>query len=113
MRGQIRQVKVAQLPTPLPADLLVLDVREPQEWDAGHIDGAVHVPLMDLPQRLDDISDGSQVLVVCRVGARSAHATAFLEAQGRDAVNLHGGLIAWEAAGLPLVSTGAGLAVVL
>lgn len=96
-------VAMSGVPDPLPDNLAVLDVREPQEWAHGHIEGAVHVPLMELPQRLGEL-DEQQTLVVCKVGARSAHAVDFLRQQGFDAVNLDGGLLEWEAAGRPLVS---------
>jgi rhodanese-related sulfurtransferase len=93
------------VPDPLPEGLAVLDVREPEEWAAGHVEGAVHIPLGELGERLADVPDG-QVLVVCKVGGRSARATAWLAAQGRDAVNLDGGMLEWEAAGRPMVSEG-------
>jgi rhodanese-related sulfurtransferase len=96
-------VAVGGVPDPLPDGVAVLDVREPFEWSHGHIEGAVHIPLGELMARLDEVPD-QQTLVVCKVGARSAHATAYLVAQGRDAVNLDGGLMDWEAAGRALVS---------
>jgi len=99
----IPTVAVGGVPDPLPQGLAVLDVREPVEWAHGHVEGAVHIPLGELMDRLDEIPD-RQTLVVCKVGARSAHATAYLLAQGRDAVNLDGGLLDWEAAGRALVS---------
>jgi rhodanese-related sulfurtransferase len=86
-----------------PQDAHFLDVREPDEWRAGRIDGAQHIELMTLPQRLDEIPTDTQVVVVCRVGGRSAQATAFLQQAGIDAVNLDGGMIAWDAAGRPIV----------
>lgn len=98
------EVTVADLPDPLPGDLCVLDVREPGEWNAGHIDGAQHIPLMQLVQRVAEVQAHARVLVVCRVGARSAQAAAFLNAQGVDAINLAGGLVEWEYAQRPLVS---------
>ncbi len=82
----------------------VLDVREQDEWDAGHIDGSVHLPLGQLMARLDEVPTERQVVVVCRVGSRSARATAYLVQTGRDAVNLEGGVSAWSAAGRPLVA---------
>ena len=98
---------VDAMPDPLPEAVAVLDVREPFEWVAGHVPGAVHVPLGELANRLDLVPAG-QVLVVCHVGSRSARATAFLRQQGVDAVNLGGGMAAWAAAGRPMVSeTGA------
>lgn len=78
-------------------DAFVLDVREQDEWDAGHLPAALHVPLHELPRRLDEVPADREVLVVCRVGGRSAQAVAWLAAQGRDAVNVEGGLEAWSA----------------
>jgi rhodanese-related sulfurtransferase len=103
MQG-IPTVAVDQLPTPLPEDITVLDVREPVEWQHGHVDGSVHVPMMEIAERVGELPTDSQVLVVCKVGGRSARVVQFLVAQGVDAVNLDGGLLEWEAAGRPLVS---------
>ena len=91
------------VPDPLPPHVTILDVREDLEWAHGHIAGAVHIPLMELPQRLAEVPDG-QVLVVCKIGGRSAQAVAYLNQQGLDAVNLDGGMLEWEAAGRPMVS---------
>jgi len=91
-----------------PESTLVLDVRETDEWVAGHIPGAVHIPLLDLPARLAEVAEGERVVCVCRVGARSAQATAFLLAHGIDAVNLAGGMTAWQAARREMVSEGDG-----
>lgn len=102
----IPTTEVAGLPDPLPAGLLVLDVREQDEWDAGHVAGSVHVPLMTLADSLATLPASEQTLVVCRSGNRSAHATAFLVQQGLDAVNLAGGLLAWQWARRPLVTDG-------
>jgi len=100
-------ITVDGVPHPLPEGLVVLDVREPVEWQSGHIDGALHIPLMELPQRLDEIPD-AQTLVVCAVGGRSARAVMWLNQQGRDSINLHGGMVEWAGAGRPMVSeTGA------
>ena len=101
--GPIPTVGVTDLPDPLPEGLTVLDVREEVEWVHGHIDGATHIPLMELPARLEEIPH-EQTLVVCKVGGRSAQAVAYLAANGRDAVNLAGGMVEWFAAGRPLVS---------
>jgi rhodanese-related sulfurtransferase len=96
-------VAISGVPDPLPEGLLVLDVREPVEWQYGHIEGALHIPMSELPGRLDELPD-AQTLVVCKVGARSARVVAWLVQQGRDAVNLDGGLLEWEAAGRAMVS---------
>ena len=103
----IPTVAISGVPDPLPDGLHVLDVREPVEWQAGHIDGALHIPLRDLPGRLSDVPQG-QTLVVCKVGGRSSQAAAYLLQQGHDVVNLDGGMLDWEDAGRPMVSeTGA------
>lgn len=98
MHPEIPTTTVTELPDPLPEGLAVLDVREPIEWEHGHIEGAVHVPLMELPERRAEIPDGP-VVVVCKVGGRSKQATHYLVQQGIDAVNLDGGMIDWAAAG--------------
>ena len=100
---QIPSVTVAELPHPLPEGVHVLDVREQVEWDHAHIEGAVHIPLMEIPARLDELPTGHTV-VVCKVGGRSAQAVAYLAHQGLDVVNLDGGMLDWEAAGRPMVS---------
>ncbi len=96
-------VAIAGVPDPLPAGLHVLDVREQVEWDHGHIEGALHIPLSELGERFEEVPT-EQTLVVCKVGGRSAQATAYLAHQGRDVVNLDGGMLDWEAAGRPMVS---------
>jgi rhodanese-related sulfurtransferase len=99
----IPTVAITGVPDPLPEELVVLDVREPVEWAYGHVAGSVHIPMGQVPTRLGEVPDG-QVLVVCKVGARSARVAGYLVQQGRDAVNLDGGLLDWEAAGRALVS---------
>lgn len=89
----------------LPEDIVLLDVREDDEWTAGHAPKAVHVPMGYVPQRLDEISAAfpdRPVHVVCRSGARSARVTAYLEGIGLEAVNVKGGMQSWAAAGRPL-----------
>lgn len=80
---------------------LLLDVREPQEWQAGHAPGAVHVPLGLLTP--ESVPGEGPVVVVCRSGNRSAYATAALLSVGRAAVNMVGGMQAWSGAGHPVV----------
>ena len=99
----IPTVALSGVPDPLPEGLVVLDVREPVEWQHGHIEGAVHVPMNEIPGRLSDLPT-AQTLVVCKVGGRSAQVTGYLAEQGFDVVNLDGGMLDWEAAGRPMVS---------
>jgi rhodanese-related sulfurtransferase len=100
----VPSVSVAAVPDPLAAGSVLLDVREDDEWTAGHAPGAVHIPLADLPARLDELPPDAEVVVVCRAGGRSARAVAWLVRNGIDAVNLDGGMGAWAEAGRPLVS---------
>lgn len=100
---QVPTTTVADVPDPLPEHLVVLDVREPHEWDAGHVDGAVHIPLGELTARVGELDPQAETLVVCHLGGRSAQATAWLGQQGHDVTNLAGGMDAWEAAGRPVV----------
>jgi rhodanese-related sulfurtransferase len=95
-----------QLPTAeaasVPAGAALLDVREQDEWDAGHVDGALHIPIGEVVARIGELPD-ERLYVLCRVGGRSAQVVQYLVAQGRDAVNVDGGMFAWEAAGRPMV----------
>jgi rhodanese-related sulfurtransferase len=92
----------------VPDDAVLLDVREPDEWVAGHVEGAVHVPMNAVPAALDRLDRDDQIVVLCKVGSRSARVTAWLNQQGFRASNLDGGLIAWAGAGRPLVSESGG-----
>ena len=84
----------------LPDDALVVDVREPDEWAAGHAPGAVHIPMGEIPARLGDIPDTDHPLpVVCRSGGRSSRAVQWLVQQGFDVVNVEGGMRSWHGAG--------------
>lgn len=87
----------------VPADAVLVDVREQDEWDAGHAPDAVHIPMGELPDRLGELPEGD-VHVVCRSGGRSARASAWLQQNGVDAVDVAGGMGAWLEAGRPLVS---------
>ena len=88
------------------AGAILVDVREPAEWAAGHAEGARHIPLAQLGQRQRELPVGRPVITVCRSGARSARAATLLAGQGGDASNLDGGMRAWAAAGLPVVTEG-------
>ena len=83
-------------------DDLLLDVREDDEWAQGRAPGAVHLPMSQLVARLDELPADRPLAVVCRSGHRSAQVTAYLVGQGREARNVDGGMLAWQALGLPL-----------
>lgn len=90
----------------VPADGVLLDVREDDEWRAGHAPSAVHVPMTELADRLHDVPEGDPVYVICRSGGRSARVTAYLNANGWDAVNVRCGMGSWHARGRELVGEG-------
>ena len=81
----------------------VVDVREQDEWDAGHLPGSVHVPLAQLPDQVGSIDASKPVVLVCRTGVRSRKATELLAGKGIEAENLDGGLVACDSEGLRLV----------
>ncbi|HVA60159.1 MAG TPA: rhodanese-like domain-containing protein [Mycobacteriales bacterium] len=82
---------------------VLLDVREPAEWAAGHAPEAVHVPLGQLLAGKAAVPADRRVVTVCRSGARSSRAAKYLSGQAVHVVNLRGGMTAWAAAGLPVV----------
>jgi rhodanese-related sulfurtransferase len=83
----------------------LLDVRESDEWTAGHVPGAHHLPMMEVPVRMAEVPQDEPVVVVCRMGGRSAQVVAYLRHHGWDNVaNLGGGMEDWAAAGRELVS---------
>ncbi|MCX5036627.1 rhodanese-like domain-containing protein [Streptomyces coelicoflavus] len=85
----------------------LLDVREDDEWQAGHAAGALHIPLSEFVARYGELAEAApqdgRVHVLCRVGGRSAQVTMYLVQQGVDAVNVDGGMQEWAAAGHPVV----------
>ncbi len=85
---------------------ILLDVREDAEWRAGHAPKARHIPLGRLHARLRDVPANRTVITVCRSGHRSARAAALLARDGRDVINLAGGMHAWARAGLPVLASG-------
>jgi rhodanese-related sulfurtransferase len=103
--AEVQTISVETAPTWLRehTDALVLDVREPREYAAGHIPGAVSIPQSDLALRQDEVPRDRDVLVVCEAGARSLKASGFLHDVGYErAVNLAEGTAGWRRARLPL-----------
>ena len=88
----------------LPAGVFLLDVREDDEWTAGHAPDAVHVRLGELGARAGELPRDREVYVICRSGARSAYAVQALTAGGLNAVNVADGMIGWAVEGRPMIS---------
>jgi rhodanese-related sulfurtransferase len=87
------------------SDAVLLDVRTSREWAAGHAAYAFHVPLSQLGRQLDKLPREHQIIAVCRSGHRSAVAAKMLISSGFQVTNLRGGMTAWAAAGLPVVTS--------
>lgn len=100
MNDDLRQVTVDEIP----ADAKILDVREDMEWEAGHIDGAQHIPLGQVPERYGEVPLDEDIYIICRSGGRSLKATAYLQNAGFDVLNVIGGMGAWQDAEKPMVS---------
>jgi rhodanese-related sulfurtransferase len=96
------------LSTDLPAGAFLLDVREDDEWAAGHAPDAVHVKLGDLGARAAELPADREVYVICRSGSRSAYATQALLGGGVHAVNVADGMTGWAVAGRPMISEDGG-----
>lgn len=85
---------------------ILLDVREHDEWQLGHAPGAIHMPMVDVPARVDELDYNAQLYVICRQGGRSLEVVKYLAHIGYDAVNVSGGMVAWQRVGRPLVADG-------
>lgn len=84
-------------------DVLIIDVREQSEYDAGHIPNVTLIPVNQVPNRLAEIPKDKPVIVTCRSGNRSGQVTNFLRQQGYTNVhNMQGGIVAWQQAGYPV-----------
>ena len=103
MPDQVPQVPSIQIGE-LPEGAALLVVREDDEWAAGRAATARHVPMGELAARLDELPTNGTVYVICRSGKRSARVVAYLNANGRDAVNVDGGMQAWQASGRDMVA---------
>lgn len=91
------------------AGAVLVDVREDEEWDAGHAPQAIHLPMGLVADRSGELPTGRTIVCVCRVGGRSGTVAAALGGAGYDARNLEGGMLAWEQAGLPVVLADGGV----
>ena len=111
--SDMAEVDVADLPDSLTVDqvvalqddpnVLVLDVREIEEYEAGHIPGVTHLPMGEVASRLNEIPQDQTVIVTCRTGNRSGQVAGFLREQGYTNVhNMAGGIVEWQNAGLPV-----------
>lgn len=103
--GLPREVSVAEAAALRDQGAFVLDVREPDEWNAGHIPGATLIPLGELESRVDELPRDQQIVVVCRSGNRSQTGRdILLDAGFQDVTSMGGGMNDWTSQGLPTVT---------
>jgi rhodanese-related sulfurtransferase len=103
MTPQIQEVDPGRARRLIDLGALVLDVREPDEYAAGHVSGSRLIPLGVLSRHLAELPRDRDIVVVCRSGRRSGEAVRALQQAGFDkAVNLAGGMLAWRAVNLPI-----------
>jgi rhodanese-related sulfurtransferase len=100
----IREVSASEATELLDGDAILIDVRQENEWDAGHAPMATLIPLAELPDRLDELPRDRLIICACRSGGRSLRAASFLQEQGFDTVNLTGGMMAWFGEDFPFES---------
>jgi rhodanese-related sulfurtransferase len=85
--------------------ITLVDCREPYEWVAGHVEGAIHIPVNSIMSGAgSDLPKDKPVAVICRTGNRSELGAMMLQARGYEAYNVEGGMEAWAAAGLPFIT---------
>jgi rhodanese-related sulfurtransferase len=101
--ASVPEIDVAELARRHADGAYVLDVRQPDEYEAGHVPGAVLVPLGELGGRMGELPQDRPLLVICKSGGRSANAVQALTAAGYDATNIAGGTMAWIDAGHAVV----------
>ena len=106
--NQITEVTASQAINEISKGAVIIDVREADEFVAGHIEGAITLPLSTITDTYNKIPTDQTIIVNCRSGARSARAVAFLRTVGIPAQNLTGGIIAWTQAGFTLVAEDGG-----
>ena len=99
---EIAQVDVEAAAERVRQGALLIDVREPDEYDEIHADGAVLIPLGEVPERSGEIPPQQDTLLICRSGARSQRAAEYLAALGHRVANVAGGTLAWAERGLPV-----------
>ncbi len=99
----VPEIDLATLEMLLAEPIVLVDVREDDEYSDGHVASAVHIALSTVPDRVDEIPSEGPVYVICAVGGRSGKAAEFLRTKGIDAINVAGGTNGWVDSGRPIV----------
>ena len=100
----MQETTIAALAAARQEGVVLIDVRETEEYVDGHVPGAIHITLGLLPLRVDEVPAGEPVYVICRSGARSLRGAEILEATGRRSLSVAGGTMGWIQAGHPVVT---------
>jgi rhodanese-related sulfurtransferase len=101
-------VDVSGVPTAFDGSVVLLDVREHDEWGRGHAAGAQHIPMGEVPARMAEIDPGATLYVVCHLGGRSLRVARYLAQNGYEPINVTGGMQAWADAGRAVVTDDGG-----
>ncbi|RDH77397.1 rhodanese-like domain-containing protein [Mycolicibacterium moriokaense] len=110
--ASVGEVSISDVPTTFDEKVVLLDVREHDEWQRGHAAGARHIPMGEVPGRLAEIDPQAQLFVVCHLGGRSLRVAQYLAQNGYTPVNVRGGMQAWAEAGRPVVTDAGGVGTV-
>lgn len=109
---EVGQAQIADVPAAFDDSVVLLDVREDDEWLRGHAPGAQHIPMGQVPARLDEIDRDAQLFVVCHAGGRSERVAQYLARNGYAPVNVSGGMQAWADAGRSVITDDGGVGTV-
>jgi rhodanese-related sulfurtransferase len=101
---QVQEAQIADVPVTFDRSAVLLDVREDDEWQRGHAEGAQHIPMGDVPARLAEIDTEAALFVVCHAGGRSQRVAQYLARNGYEPINVAGGMLAWAGAGRAVVT---------
>ena len=105
---EVGQAEMSDVPMTFDQSVVLLDVRENDEWQRGHAAGAQHIPMSEVPARIGEIDRGAKLFVVCQLGGRSLRVARYLARNGYAPINVNGGMQAWADAGRPVVIDGTG-----
>ncbi len=103
---------MSDVPTSFDESIVLLDVREDDEWQRGHAAGAQHIPMGEVPARLSEIDPNTQLFVICHLGGRSMRVSQYLAQNGYAPINVAGGMAAWAESGRPVVTDDGGVGTV-
>lgn len=104
MSDGVQEAHIGDVPVTFDESVILLDVREDDEWQRGHAVGAQHIPMGDVPARIAEIDTDATLFVVCHAGGRSLRVAQYLARNGYEPINVAGGMLAWAGAGRSVVT---------